>query len=280
MTVYDALEKRHVMPRAWDDWAEYRKNWSNQIIRHCEEDGSLLILGAGACNDYDLERFSRFFHEILLLDSDVKSMEEAKKRLPEASRGMVRIEQVDLLGIEPAEYEEFCQRIQARVNRKGKLTDIQELAELALELIEEMYKKAGERREALFFPQADYVAISGVHSQVNHMLPWIWEAYMQVLGQREARVFARISEENDRVIAWLDERLLAAAGRRLFVSAEASRAGVPGAVQGAYQALCDFKSKKGLTVLDDKKLMWSYDLRQPLIYEMETLVLERQQDKE
>jgi hypothetical protein len=132
----------------------------------------------------------------------------------------------------------------------------------------------------LFFPKADYVAISGVHSQVNHMLPWIWEAYMQVLEQREERVFERISRENDRMIKWLNDRLLDAAARRLFVSAEAGRAGVPGAVQGAYQALEDFKARKNLSVLEDKKLMWSYDLRQPLIYEMETLVLERRLDKE
>jgi hypothetical protein len=275
MTVYDALEKRHVMPRAWEDWADYRKAWSNQILRGCEEDGSLLIVGAGACNDYDLERFLGFFHEVILLDSDLKSMEEAKKRLPEKKRDVLRLQEMDVLGIRPEDYEDFCGRVQERVNRKGKLTDVNELAELALELIETMYQKAGERRALLSFPQADYVAISGVHSQVNHMLPWIWEAYMQVLEQRDLRVFERISRENDRIIKELDDDLLAAANRRLFVSAETGRAGVPGAVQGAYQALEDLKSREGISILEQKKLMWSYDLRQPLIYEMEALTIEQ-----
>ena len=86
MTVYDALEKRHVMPRAWDDWADYRREWSEWIIRYCKWDTSILIVGAGACNDYDLEHFTKFFREIYLYDMDEASMQEAVKRVPAARR--------------------------------------------------------------------------------------------------------------------------------------------------------------------------------------------------
>ena len=277
MTAYDALEKRHVMTRAWDDWADYRREWSEWIIRYCKWDTSILIVGAGACNDYDLEHFTKFFREIYLYDMDEASMQEAVKRVPAARRDKIRLFTGDFLGITPQAYQEFCREIQAEVNHRGKLTDVTELAQTALPMVEKMYADAGKYRETLTLPQADYVAVSGVHSQINHMLPWIWQAYMQALGQREELIFQRASQENSRIMREMNDKLLAAVGRRLFVSAEKSRAGVSGGVEGAWQALEDLKKRpdrENLTLLDNRNFAWGYDLRQNMIYEMEGLVLD------
>ena len=275
MTVYDALEKRHVMPRAWDDWADYRKTWSDWIIRYCKWDTSILIVGAGACNDYDLEHFSKFFGRILLFDMDEASMQEALKHVPAARRDKVELYTGDFLGITPFAYQEFCRGMQEEINHRGKLTDVTELAQTALPLVEKMYADAKIQREKLVLPQADYVAVSGVHSQVNHMLPWIWQAYMQALGQREEMIFQRASQENERIMRDMNDKLLAAAGQKLFVSAEKTRVGVPGGVEGAWQALEDLKKRpEGANLIDTKSFAWGYDLRQNMIYEMEGLVLD------
>ena len=271
MTVYDALEKRHVMPRAWDDWADYRKAWSEWIIARCKWDTSILIVGAGACNDYDLEHFTKFFGKVLLFDMDEASMQEAKKRVPVARRDKIQLFTGDFLGITPQAYQEFCRKIQEEINHRGKLTDITELAQTALPLIEKLYADAKAIREKLTLPQADYVAVSGVHSQVNHMLPWIWQAYMQALGQREEMIFQRISQENARIMREMNDKLLAAAGQTLFAAAESARVGVPGGVEGAWQALEDLKKRAEVTIADSKKFAWGYDLRQNMIYEMEGL---------
>lgn len=275
MTVYDALEKRHVMPRAWEDWTDYRREWSRFIISLCEPGTSILIVGAGACNDYDLVQFSGFFEKIYLFDLDEAAMREGIKRVPQKQRGRIELLTGDFLGISPGEYTKFCYAVQEEVNRRGKNTDIKELADMALPLVEELYASAKRRREGLVLPRADYAAVSGVHSQVNHMLPWIWEAYMQALGQREETVFRRISSENSRIMREMNDRLLAAAARRLFVSAEKSRAGVPGGVEGAWQALEDLKKRpdgKNLRLTDTRIFPWGYDLRQNIIYEMEGLM--------
>ncbi|MDD7177807.1 MAG: hypothetical protein SPG09_07900 [Lachnospiraceae bacterium] len=272
MTVYDALEKRHVMPRAWDDWADYRRAWSDWIIAHCKWDTSILIVGAGACNDYDLEHFTKFFGKVLLLDMDEASMQEAKKRVPVAHRDKIQLFTGDFLGITPQAYQEFCRKIQEEINHRGKLTDITELAQMALLLVEKLYADAKKNREKLTLPQADYVAVSGVHSQVNHMLPWIWQAYMQALGQREEMIFQRISQENARIMHEMNDKLLVAAGQKLFVAAEKARVGVPGGVEGAWQALEDLKKRAEVPIADSKKFAWGYDLRQNMIYEMEGLV--------
>lgn len=276
MTVYDVLEKRHEMPRAWDDWADYRRTWSDWVVHGCKWDSTILIVGAGACNDYDLEHFLKFFEKILLFDLDERSMQEALKRIPAAQRGKVTLFTGDFLGITSQEYQEFCMEIQSEVNHRGKLTDVTELAQTALPLVEKMYADAEKRREALVLPQADYVAVSGVHSQVNHMLPWIWQAYMQTLGQREETIFQRASQENGKIMRDMNDKLLAAAKKRLFLSAEKSRVGVPGGVEGAWQALEDLKKRADqaqLQLAGSKTMAWPYDLRQNMIYEMEGLVI-------
>lgn len=278
MTVYDTLEERHVMPRAWEDWAAYRSAWSKWIMLHCEWGGSLLIVGAGACNDYDLEHFLQFFDRITLYDVDEQAMQAAMKRVPQEDSARVSCETGDLLGITPEEYREFCTVLQSEVNRRGKLTDITQLAQTAYMLAQSMYARAAERRAELVLPQADVVAVSGVHSQINHMLPWIWEAYMQVLGQREKRVFQLASEENSRIAAEINRKLCEAAQCGLFVSAEAARAGVSGGVEGAWQALTDLKQhtdESALHVGDTTHFAWGYDLRQNMIYDMEALALVR-----
>ena len=278
MTVYDTLEKRHVMPRAWEDWAAYRRAWSQWILHHCERGGSLLIVGAGACNDYELEHLLQFFDRITLYDVDEQAMQAALRRVPAADRSRVDCETGDLLGIDPEEYREFCAVIQSEVNRCGKLTDITQLAQTAYTVAQSMYARAAQRREQLVLPQSDAVAVSGVHSQINHMLPWIWEAYMQVLGQREERIFCLASEENSRIAAQINRKLCEAARSALFVSAEASRAGVPGGVEGAWQALADLKKRadeSALHVGDTTHFAWGYDLRQNMIYDMEAMALLR-----
>ena len=101
---------------------------------------------------------------------------------------------------------------------------------------------------------------------------------MQVLGQREDQVFQMISQENSRIAAQVNEQLCKAADKGLLVSAEASRAGVPGSVEGAWQALTDLKQRTDpseLHVTDTAHLAWGYDLRQNMIYDMETLALMR-----
>lgn len=167
--------------------------------------------------------------------------------------------------------------MQEEINHRGKLTDVNELALTALPLVEKMYEEGARRRRELVLPQADYVAVSGVHSQINHMLPWIWQAYMQALGQREELIFQRASQENGRIMREMNDHLLAAAGHRLFVSAEKTRVGVPGGVEGAWQALSDLheRAKDGqIRIIDQAKFAWGYDLRQNMIYEMEGLVLD------
>ena len=76
------------------------------------------------------------------------------------------------------------------------------------------------------------------------------------------------------IVKEMNSRLLATAKRGLFVSAEKTRMGVQGGVEGARQALADLHQRadaKQVHLLNETKIAWGYDLRQQRIYEMEAL---------
>lgn len=87
MSVYANLKEKFILPNAYDDWRDFRTQLTDTMIRHkaCEAN-SLAIMGAGRCNDIDLERLWPDFQKITLIDIDTDSMEEGVKRLPANGR--------------------------------------------------------------------------------------------------------------------------------------------------------------------------------------------------
>lgn len=103
---------------------------------------------------------------------------------------------------------------------------------------------------------------------------------MKVLDQREETIFNRISEENDKLQKQLNEKLFHAAKCGVFVAIENARMGVPGKIQGSYQALRDLDeqvSSGKCTLVEEQMLPWPYDLRQEMIYEMRCMYLKKNQ---
>ena len=93
------------MPGA-DDWtlyAEHRTHLTDVLLcSTAKAGGKLCLLGAGHCNDVDLERLAATFAEIHLVDIDAKALDEAKARQsPEVRSRVVTHGNVDLAGLTP-----------------------------------------------------------------------------------------------------------------------------------------------------------------------------------
>ncbi len=106
MGVYEHIKQKFVMPNAYNDWSKYREQVTKLIIKDVNkdivgyesvktgvvtttmkpvyrEDMSIAILGAGACNDFDLLELSQHFDRITLIDVDMESMQKAIEWMPE-----------------------------------------------------------------------------------------------------------------------------------------------------------------------------------------------------
>jgi len=89
-----------------DDWtlyAEHRAHLTDVLLGSTSKaGGKLCLLGAGRCNDVDLERLSATFAEIHLVDIDGKALDEAKARQsPEVRARLFTHGNVDLAGLTP-----------------------------------------------------------------------------------------------------------------------------------------------------------------------------------
>jgi hypothetical protein len=82
------------MAQAGDDWAlyaEHRARFTNALLSCAPKSGGrLCVLGAGKCNDLDLEQLSEVFGEIHLVDIDPSALAAATSRQTPALRARLR----------------------------------------------------------------------------------------------------------------------------------------------------------------------------------------------
>jgi hypothetical protein len=97
-TVIDAMPKTD---DEWDLYATHRRNLTDAIVQSAPgAAGRLCILGAGRCNDVDLERLLRTFSEIHLVDIDKAALAHAVARQDLATRARLHLHApVDLSGL-------------------------------------------------------------------------------------------------------------------------------------------------------------------------------------
>jgi hypothetical protein len=93
--------------RDWGLYAAHRARLTDAIVEAsrltaaaaAKRPASLCVLGAGNCNDIDLERLAEVFGEIHLVDVDAAALARAVARHPEAVRPRLRRHAVDLSGL-------------------------------------------------------------------------------------------------------------------------------------------------------------------------------------
>jgi hypothetical protein len=88
-------------PDAWNLYAGHRERFTEALIESSKSGDRVCILGAGPCNDVDLERIGSRFSEIHLVDIDKAALMGAVRRQPMAVRNRLRVHApVDLSGFE------------------------------------------------------------------------------------------------------------------------------------------------------------------------------------
>jgi hypothetical protein len=89
------------MNMSWDLYAAHRARLTRELVESAPvPNGRLCLLGAGHCNDVDLERLAATFREIHLVDIDDQALMGAVARQPAAVRARLRRHGgVDLAGL-------------------------------------------------------------------------------------------------------------------------------------------------------------------------------------
>ena len=272
MSVYEQLKQWQKIPHARREWAGYRRQLTEFVIRHTAPDSVAAILGAGHCDDLDLSALSGHFSKIILVDRDFSSMEGSTAGWQLSARCEVQKQQKDFLGITDQEYEDYCDCLQQGIRLRGRNTDIRELSELARRRLDPLYGALQAHPLELVDGGCDYLIAAGLHSQLDNLSVLIWNAYEQALGQHAPWMYPYFAKHNEEAAARFDERLLREAGHGLILALERQRLGIPGSVQGAARGLLDMEGAVRMGRLErtaQERLYWNFDIAQGIAYEMD-----------
>ena len=272
--LYDDLLSLQTIPTAYTDWAGYREQLTGFILDHTEPHTTALIVGAGACNDFDLSRLRDHFDRLLLLDRNVDAMREG------VSRQGVRIPeecfiQADLLGISDETYRSIADHMLAAIREQQRRTapDTRAVERLFLREMDAAFMNRQPDKLMEQSGIADYMICCGVHSQLLTVFPQMANVYRRYIDIRPETIEQKVRKWIPSVMAELNDVLFRWARKGIIVGLEEYRIGEIGGIDGASQAL-DLLKKSGHTVLAQTSLEWDFDPRRRKAYQMRIMQIE------
>lgn len=247
-SVYAQLKKLQRIPDAYEKWADYRAAMTDYLLSSTGRDSTLAIFGAGCCNDIDLARLAGHFRSITLLDMDEAAMRQGLTRCQLHDFPGIRPEVLELVGITATDYEDFSALLTEQLQLFGSEIDPQLLAGVALSFLYPVYERAESHRLRLGSRRFDYTVSFGLHSQLNNMFAWIWNAVAGPLGCADAsdgdtQVLSYLASRTAPIVSRVNDTILDCTGRTAFFANELENLTSHTPVSGALECIRDVKER-------------------------------------
>ena len=271
MSIYQQIKEKFIMKNAREDWAPYRTELTEMILDRDPE--SVMIIGAGHCNDIDLCRIAAAAGRVILLDIDKEATAGAVNMLPEDLRDKVTCKEASLTGISEDDMEGFCDRLMEHAREAGKCHQTEIFREALLTEIDTLEEKLICKEKDLndLIPKeaAEVVVCCGVCSQLFSSLSFYIRSLLYSLEDilpgvalLEEAFHERIRRMNERIIPAINRAIYKAAGKTAIFGNE----NMPEApVEGAYQCIMDVR---GAFSPEERHLVWSFNKAQGITYDM------------
>ena len=274
-TLYDQLLGLQHIPNAYDEWTAYRAALTDFIVTHTKKGTSALIIGAGECNDYDLNRMIEHFSEITLLDhNEIAICEGLKHQSVEPVN--IRVVKADLLGIPEDDYRTMCDVLLHEMQRQyryGKINpDV--IVQLFLSQMAAIFQNRHPDQITQRDSMADYVICCGVHSQLINIFPQMAGVYHRYLKIDIKHIYEVVHSMNTVIAREFNTRLLRMAKVGVILGLEDSRVGMDGGIEGAAQALECIQSGNA-EITNETALIWPFEQSQGKIYIMKVMLLSK-----
>ena len=271
MRIYGQIKDKFIMKNAREDWKDYRIRLTDLILEQGPE--SVMLVGAGRCNDIDLHRLCDAVDRICLLDVDEAAKEDVLSVMPDRMRRKVDYRIASLTGIREADMEAFCTRLLAFAKAAGssrRADDYRRRVMTELDALSRLLVRDAENLHAVL-PEnaADILVCCGVHSQLFSMLSFFIRSVMYSLqdqlpgiGEMEREVNDRIHLMNDQVIPVINRALYRAASGAVIFGNEYMP---ERPVEGAYQCIQDVRNSMEP---EETNLTWEFNRAEGITYDM------------
>lgn len=293
MALYDDIKSNFILPDAYVDWKDYRRDLTGYLIKETNcisvplsfsanmDETSLLptlaIIGAGACNDIDLSLLQEHFSNITLIDYDTGAMQTALDNYNLNDCPLVNCKTASINGLYDTHYQEFCEKLQQYVQATADSFTPEDFERYATTLVDRCLDSIQDYIIPLPENAYDYICCFGVHSQLQAMFSYIYHVFEVNLRELffhdtpcfNAHFTKRLQRENERFIPHFHDTLLKCAKQAVFLGLEKKRTNDSGAIEGAYQALKDIQKRNLCT--EETTLLWPFLPAQDIQYEMSIL---------
>lgn len=290
MNLYNEIKSHFELPNAFADWTNYRNTLTGYLIAETDQVTlplsfhpdmaqsdllpTLAIIGAGACNDLDLEVLSAHFSKITLIDYDTAAMKKALTTYHVEDNPVIELFPASLNGLDDSDYRHFCEQLQSFVRTSKFPLSRESFDQYALSLLELYYQKSRQTTIPLLPASYDYIWCFGVHSQLQAMFSYIYHVFDVNLHDtfvkdslNPSNLFTnRLKEENNFFIPRFHDALLASATKAVFIGCEHQRIGYDDAIEGAYQAIRDLHNRN--LSLTKSGILWPFCPADKISYEM------------
>ena len=287
--IYDRFRARASRDDEYKDWTEYRSELTDFIVSNTKPGASLLILGAGKCNDLDLRKLAEHAGSMTLSDYRPETAEEAFRGYGLTPSAHLGFRAADYVGITDRDYMEYTdlllsimQKLAGTPAHSLEAAAGPELDRLG-QTLEEIYGRNADYRIDLGGAVYDYAVVAGVHSQLNNAFRGIFQYVRKDVEDSGDRV--RFAEELNKYIFEITRKhtvdlvdrfnaaVFAAAGKgviygyeeNIIYTPEGARGPVIGTVDGARQAGEAIADRPVETYIS---CLWPLSRRRGIKYEM------------
>lgn len=291
--LYDQFKARASRDDEFSDWAGYRGVLTEFVVNSTRPGSSLLILGAGRCNDLDLRTLAGHCGRITLSDYRPEIMEEALCRygLPEASASeQIGFLQSDYVGIPDEAYLQYTERLLETMEtiRTGQGESLEEIAGPRVQKLQECLQQIYRDNEGYEIDLGDAVCdnavVAGVHSQLNNSFRGLFQYVLKDVEEHggpvkfaeelNAAVFAETRKHtrdlvlrfNDAVFAAVREGVVYGYEKNIIYTPAGENVPTVGTVDGARQA---GEAVANHPVENRMGCLWPLSRRRGIKFEME-----------
>lgn len=299
MHLYQQLKSHFTIPNAFTNWEPYRSHLTQLLINETHKVDlplsfspqmnpddclpTLLILGAGECNDLDLSALLPHFSRITLLDADEVGMQQALSIYNLNGCSKIICHCTNMIGIQDEDYMEFCDELQFYLAEEKSALSPQSFAQHAVYLVKEQLDRHV-NTNYLAGISADYVACFGVHSQILAMYSYIFHAFditirkgmfcsvnTSLCQEAEHTYMNFLKQQNDLIIPKLNSQILACAKQAAWFGLETKRLENEdsSAIEGAWQAYSDLQNRN--LPMEQHSLLWPFYPEQRISYDMQLI---------
>lgn len=239
---YKKFAKMTFNDTTYDDWKKYREFLSHTIVEKIEGNcESIIIWGAGPCNDIDLQYFVEKFKQVILIDIDMNSMMEGiKKQSLEGNSKIITIE-CDFLGITDNEYQYFEDMLIKKESSKKIIKYIRKLA-----------NGVDDTDINIMLSKKQISICVGVHSQLLTQFIATLASYCKNYSRKEVKkIYDEFMYMCNKICKRLNEKIIALSTDRIFMGFDIVELSKARNTEGLLAPICLLAKEKRYSEIDN-----------------------------